>query len=184
MQINIITFVSQTSLRDIDMKRFHSIFSPQSNSFLVKRVRSWTCYSSQPVAIHRRASQLIIMSKPADKSFYSRQNIFNICLLHTVAVPIVFLGFHVLFDCSPTKFSPITSPLLDSLISTPNVMDLTCRVGLHHPLVFVNIIMFFFVCVVFWLISLYQKSTWLIGKSSPMITWSLQFNYQMQTSND
>jgi hypothetical protein len=178
MQFHIITFVSQTSLRDIDMKRFHSIFSPQSNCFLVKRVRSWTCHSSQPVPIHRTASQLIIMSKPADKSFYSRQNIFNICLLHTVAVPIVFLGFHVLFDCSPSKFNPITSPLLDSLISTPNVMDLTCRVGLHHPLVFVNIIMFFFVCVVFWLISLYQKSTWLIGKSSPMIILSMQLNNQ------
>jgi hypothetical protein len=165
------------------MKRFHSIFSPQSNSFLVKRVRSSTCHSSQPVAIHLRASQLITMSKPIDKSFYSRQNIFNICLLHTVAVPIVFLGFHVLFDCSPTKFSPITSPLLDSLISTPNVMDLTCRVGLYHPLVFVNIIMFFLVCVVFWLISLYQKSTWLIGKSSPMVILSMQFNNHKQTSN-
>ena len=71
----------------------------------------------------------------------------------------------MLFDCSPNKFSPITFPLLESLISTPNVMDLTCRVGLHHPIVFVNIVMFLFVCVVFWLISLYQKSTWLIGKN-------------------
>ena len=114
------------------------------------------------------------MSKLIASSFYSRQNIFNAFLLHTVAVPIVFLGFHVLFDCSPNKFSPITFPLLESLISTPNVMDLTCRVGLHHPIVFVNIVMFLFVCVVFWLISLYQKSTWLIGKNGNY--FNLQLN--------
>lgn len=145
-----------------------SIFSPQ----LVEiAVRSWTSLTSRVEPVNHRASQLIIMSKPIPKSFYSRQNLFNAFLLHSVAVPIVFLGFHVLFDCSPNKFSPITFPLFDSLTSSPNVMDLTCRVGLHHPIAFVNIIMFIFVCVVFWLISLYQESTWLIGRVLPLLSF-------------
>lgn len=36
------------------------------------------------------------------------------------------------------------------------------RIGLHHPLVYVNLIFFVFVCIQFWLISLFTQTTWLI----------------------
>ena len=97
--------------------------------------------------------------------FFDRKNIFNLCLVHLVAVPIIFLGLHVLYECQSTSLLPISFPILESLESTKTLSDLTCRVGLHHPLIFVNIIIFFFVCVVFWIISIYQNSTWLIGES-------------------
>ena len=97
--------------------------------------------------------------------FFGRQNLFNACLLHLVASPILYVGFHVVYECPIKKSLPLTFPLSESLSSTSSLSELTCRIGLHHPLLFVNIVMFFFVCVVFWVISLYQKSTWLIGET-------------------
>ena len=106
----------------------------------------------------------IIMSQVG--KFTAQKNIVNAILMHSVAAPIVFVGFHVLYDCPMEGLSPITFPLTESLQSVGSLSELTCRVGLFHPIIFVNIVMFFFVCVLFWLLSILQKSTWLIGTSS------------------
>ena len=97
--------------------------------------------------------------------YFGRKNIVNAILMHSVAAPIVFLGFHVIFDCPREGLLPISLPLMESLSTVTSLSELTCRVGLFHPIAFVNIVMFFLVCVLFWLISLVQKSTWLIGTS-------------------
>lgn len=130
-------------------------------------------------------SILVCLWKPARRRtfremahlpFFNRKNIFNLFLTHLVAVPIICLGLHVLYDCSSIGISPITSPVLESLQSSKSLSDLTCRVGLYHPVIFVNCIIFFFVCVVFWIISLYQESTWLIGESKGSIVFSPGFS--------
>ena len=103
-----------------------------------------------------------------DTPYFGRKNIVNAILMHSVAVPIVFLGFHVIFDCSAEGLVPITLPLAESLSTVTSLSELTCRVGLFHPIAFVNIVMFFLICVLFWMISLVQKSTWLIGESNAL----------------
>ena len=109
--------------------------------------------------------------------FFGRKNIVNAILMHSVAAPIVFLGFHVIYDCPREGLLPITLPLSESLSSS--LSELTCRVGLFHPIAFVNIVMFFLVCVLFWLISLVQRSTWLIGTSIvAFFSWISICNYR------
>lgn len=40
--------------------------------------------------------------------------------------------------------------------------DWACALGYQHPFLTANLLFFFNVCVAFWLVSLVQKSTWLI----------------------
>mmetsp|Transcript_6023 Transcript_6023/g.6157 ORF Transcript_6023/g.6157 Transcript_6023/m.6157 type:complete len:352 (+) Transcript_6023:147-1202(+) len=93
--------------------------------------------------------------------FYSVQNLCNAFLELSVAVPIIFAGIHVIYNCPLESLTPITQPILDSMADS-TVSELYCRIGLYHPLIFVNIVFFFCVNVTFWVISLIQKSVWLI----------------------
>lgn len=79
-------------------------------------------------------------------------NLLNGLLLVAVALPSVMA----------TRFLVTTCPEhADAAAPLPTVERL-CAVGLEQPIVAVNILFFVNVCVLFWLISLAQRSTWLI----------------------
>jgi steroid 5-alpha reductase family enzyme len=103
------------------------------------------------------------MSETTVMPFYSIRNLYNAFLMHSVGFPIVLAGLHIIYDCPTEGLSPITFPLAESVTSaTDNLGTIVCRIGLFHPILYVNIVVLFLVCGVFWFLSLIQKSTWLI----------------------
>ena len=44
-----------------------------------------------------------------------------------------------------------------------------CAIFLHHPVIYVNLLFFSNVCVLFWIMSLIQQSTWLIGRTAELL---------------
>jgi hypothetical protein len=88
------------------------------------------------------------------------QNALNAILMVAVALPAVYAGSLVTTDCFANASGLYTGPLTN-LNDTTNAF---CRLGLNHPIAFVNLVFFLNVCVLFWIISLLQGSTWLIGE--------------------
>jgi len=94
-------------------------------------------------------------------------NGLNCLLMLAVALPAVWATKYVFEECDPTKYDPVSWTWAPGhvLPEVPDVAldaDLLCRVGLFHPLLYVNVIFLLNVCVLFWLVSLLQGSTWLI----------------------
>lgn len=81
-----------------------------------------------------------------------RRNFLNGLLLVVVALPSVVATRFLVTTC-PTR--------ADGEASLASVAGL-CAVGLEQPIVAVNVLFFVNVCVLFWLINLVQRSTWLI----------------------
>jgi hypothetical protein len=88
-------------------------------------------------------------------------NGINFLLMLVVALPAVSVTKYVFEECDPAKYEPVSW----SWPEVPDVAldtDLLCRVGLFHPLLYVNVVFLLNVCVLFWLVSLVVGSTWLI----------------------
>jgi hypothetical protein len=83
------------------------------------------------------------------------EHFLNSLLVIVVCIPSIILTMYLFDNCDITINSNDMAAL-----SLNNV----CTLGLHYPLLYVNILFFFNVCVLFWLLSLVQRSTWLIGK--------------------
>eukprot|EP00735_Rhodelphis_limneticus_P011110 TRINITY_DN4169_c0_g1::TRINITY_DN4169_c0_g1_i1::g.2153::m.2153 TRINITY_DN4169_c0_g1::TRINITY_DN4169_c0_g1_i1::g.2153 ORF type:complete len:326 (-),score=39.16,sp/O74507/YJD4_SCHPO/23.21/7e-07,DUF1295/PF06966.7/3.8e-58,PEMT/PF04191.8/1.8e+03,PEMT/PF04191.8/2e+03,PEMT/PF04191.8/1.1e-05,Steroid_dh/PF02544.11/1.7e+03,Steroid_dh/PF02544.11/0.0023,ICMT/PF04140.9/0.03 TRINITY_DN4169_c0_g1_i1:302-1279(-) len=77
-----------------------------------------------------------------------RKNILNALLIPLVAIPAILWARLLIYQC-PDK-------------TAPEQFQWLCQVGGGDPLTIVNIIFFWNVCVLFWIISLIQNSTWLI----------------------
>jgi hypothetical protein len=101
--------------------------------------------------LHNINASCIIM----DDSGSSMSVFFNFPLMIAVGVPPVLLGYTVINNCHDLQGISL---------------DL-CNIGLQQPLIFVNIVFFLCICINFWLISLLQGSTWLIGKETHLRTW-------------
>ncbi len=80
---------------------------------------------------------------PARVPFSSPRNLGNAALVVAVAIPPFFLARLLGLACDPGASA-------------------MCRFGVEHPIAAVQIIFFLTVTVLFWLISIVQKSTWLI----------------------
>ena len=91
---------------------------------------------------------------PLSRSFIDRANAL---IMVVVALPSVVLGYYICCQCPTLSFDGIASV-------KRQFMEYTCNNGMNHPLFFVNGVFLANVCVLFWLISLIVKSTWLIGK--------------------
>jgi steroid 5-alpha reductase family enzyme len=85
-----------------------------------------------------------------------RKNLLNLLLLLLVPLPAVAAACWLFGAFDPGNLPP--DPGWGGLAS----LDGTAAFLLHHPILSVNILFFLNVCVVFWLISLVQRSTWLI----------------------
>ena len=127
-------------------------------------------------------SSVTILS-PAEAGHTPQKNLFNAILMVAVAVPLVYTYFLFVQHCDPSlvRLAPfdddaefeenyddihrsikanVITPLRE--MSNLTTADQICRFGLKYPAYFVNILFFFGICVVFWLMNLVQSSTWLI----------------------
>lgn len=87
------------------------------------------------------------------------KNLLNALLCVVVALPAI-LFTHQLFDIAdPSQISPPRSLFA---LATYLSIDGWRAIALHHPIVYVNLVFLLNVCVLFWLVSLVQRSTWLI----------------------
>ncbi len=80
------------------------------------------------------------------------RNVLNGILLVAVALPSV-VATRALVTACPERADPAASAA---------TVEGLCSIGLEQPIVAVNVLFFVNVCVLFWLIHLVQKSTWLI----------------------
>ena len=100
-----------------------------------------------------------------DTAYFSVQNILNGVIMFVVAIPIILMGSYVVNDCPMIAQSrvlqPITLPLNTNTFL--GVEDAFCRIGLFHPIAFVNLVFFMNINVIFWLIATVQDNSWLIG---------------------
>lgn len=78
-------------------------------------------------------------------------SLVNLSLIAAVALPAVIVGNWI-----------HSNPNCEEYRNNENVYKL-CDMGLKDPVMFVNVVMFFNMCVLFWFVSLIQKSCWLIG---------------------
>ena len=85
-----------------------------------------------------------------------RKNLGNLLLLLAVPIPAV-AGARWLF----ARFDPTNLPVDPGWGGIASV-DTAAAFLLQHPIVCVNVLFFLNVCVLFWLLSLVQRSTWLI----------------------
>jgi len=97
-------------------------------------------------------------------------NVLNALLMVAVAVPALALTYTLFTTCpsssaeavaaSPDAFSELL--LLLASGSQQEWKDSMCSIAFRSPLLYVNIVFFVNVCVLFWLVSLAQRDTWLI----------------------
>jgi len=81
----------------------------------------------------------------------------NITLMMSVMFPSVAVVYFLFNCCDTNSFDSSNS---GSALKEP--IDL-CNLYLNHPIIFLNLLFFVNVSVLFWVISIHQKSTWLIG---------------------
>ena len=87
--------------------------------------------------------------------------IVNTTIMVAVALPAIYYTKFLMETCDLSASEPFGSVLE----ATQHSFDDTCRVYLHHPLVYVNMVFLLNVCVLFWLISLvHPAGTWLIDQ--------------------
>jgi len=103
------------------------------------------------------------------------KNYLNFLIMLSVAVPILLSGYRVMDKdfCSSAKLNLRIKNISELKIGR----DSFCLLGLIYPQLFVNIVFFFNVCVLFWLISLFQNSTWLIDPYWTFIPPMIGFFY-------
>lgn len=88
-------------------------------------------------------------------------NAVNAVLVVVVALPAVFATRALIQHCDAAEHTERIDPWALELADLWG-KDLYCRLYLRHPISYVNAVFFLNVCVLFWLISLVQRSTWLI----------------------
>lgn len=88
-------------------------------------------------------------------------SLVNLALLLGVPIPSVAFAIFLNRGCEESQYHMATASKLAG--SAPlSWTDLACAVGYQHPFLTSNILFFINVCVLFWIISLLQGSTWLI----------------------
>lgn len=90
------------------------------------------------------------------------QNLTNAVLMVAVAIPSVYYAWYLSNVCMPQQQKAVVA--LEELWHYKSwSATASCAVGYQHPMVTVNILFFLNVNCLFWIISLVQGSTWLIG---------------------
>lgn len=104
------------------------------------------------------------MPPPASPStLISRaQNLTNLAWLIVIGIPPLVFGYYFTHHCQPSLISFNAQNEDVWYMDKLSMWENTCRFGGQHPLLMVNVLMFVFMDVFFWLASLAQDSTWLI----------------------
>jgi len=91
------------------------------------------------------------------------QNLINAAMLLAINLPPLFFGYYFTHHCQPSLYN-FNERQADDVwyMDKLSVWENSCRFGGQHPLLMVNVLMFFFLDVNFWIASLMQNSTWLI----------------------
>ncbi|KAL6070683.1 3-oxo-5-alpha-steroid dehydrogenase [Balamuthia mandrillaris] len=98
----------------------------------------------------------------------SAKNLFNAFLMVAVGIPPVLFVRWWNDTCTAAALNDLPQGadvgLWDVLGDSQRWQDqdLWCKYSLLHPVGFLNVLFFVFVCLLFWLINLFQRSTWLI----------------------
>lgn len=102
------------------------------------------------------------------------KNIFNAILCIAVAIPSIYFTHYLFHNCRIDHSQKLDIPhevSIDQIKSSfQSLLPLSqwsqqqpwCDVAIYQPILFVNIVFFLNVCILFWVISLLQNSTWLI----------------------
>jgi steroid 5-alpha reductase family enzyme len=91
-----------------------------------------------------------------EQPLLGRRNLLNVAVTLCVPVPAIAFAF-VLFRWFPAGSIPADPGLI-----WPSSADEAAAILLHHPILAANLLFFAFVDVQFWLIALFQRSSWLI----------------------
>ncbi|KAJ9527364.1 hypothetical protein QJQ45_025638 [Haematococcus lacustris] len=113
----------------------------------------------------------------------STANFLNALLLVAVALPGIYVGWAVCHGTSSTAPPALPAPLWPGGQLWPNLAHLASlqwwqALGFHHPLLFVNLLFFFNVDVLFWVVAQLQGTTWLIDPYWTLLPPALQLLYQ------
>jgi len=92
--------------------------------------------------------------------FSKSQHWMNFTIMVAVSLPMFLAGY--LVNSSFCLNINAIEPDQDNSGLGMEAVRKFCYIGLYHPMYFTNIAFFLLVCIVFWLISLFQRSTWLI----------------------
>jgi len=81
------------------------------------------------------------------------KNIFNFFVLILISFPGIILTSLIFFSYKNSFYSSQSSTFWDQI----------CELCFFHPFEYINIVLLLNLCIILWIISLAQKSTWLIG---------------------
>jgi steroid 5-alpha reductase family enzyme len=100
---------------------------------------------------------------PAIQPISPSQNFINAALIILIGLPPIFFGYYFTHHCQSSLYS-FNERQADEVwwMDKLSIWENTCRFGGQHPLLLVNILLFIFLDIHFWLASLLQNSTWLI----------------------
>lgn len=111
------------------------------------------------------------------------RNTCNFVLLIAVALPSLAFYYFIVDNCSPQNKVDdgnfgVQSLLVSSFrIINPVNENTLCQWALKQPIIVVNVIVFLNVCVLFWIISLLQQSTWVLKKQKAKHTFYNFFSF-------
>lgn len=89
-------------------------------------------------------------------------SLVNLALLLLVPIPSVAFAVFLNRGCEETQYHMATTVKAAGSAAVLSWTDLVCAKGFQHPFLTANILFFINVCLLFWVISLLQRSTWLI----------------------
>jgi steroid 5-alpha reductase family enzyme len=109
-------------------------------------------------------------------------NILNVLWLLVMGIPPLVFGFYFATQC-PNSLQHFNSwengGTGEWWMPKLSVWENSCRFGAQHPLIMTNILLFVFMDVLFWVVSLVQGSTWMIDPYWTLIPLYLAGFYQI-----
>jgi len=106
-------------------------------------------------------------------------NLLNFLIMVAVALPALKIGIDVCSLPGPGEAgSPPPLPKIELTLANLTSMDWWLRLGYWKPLLFVNLLAFFNVDVLFWIVAQIQGTTWLIDPYWTLIPLLIQAFYQ------
>ncbi|KAF5836113.1 hypothetical protein DUNSADRAFT_6366 [Dunaliella salina] len=106
-------------------------------------------------------------------------NMLNFFIMIAVALPALKIGIDVCSLPAPGEAdSPLPMPKVDLTPANLTSIDWWLQLGYWKPLLFVNLLAFFNVDVLFWIVAQIQGTTWLIDPYWTLIPLLIQIFYQ------
>mmetsp|Transcript_17909 Transcript_17909/g.50452 ORF Transcript_17909/g.50452 Transcript_17909/m.50452 type:complete len:448 (+) Transcript_17909:3-1346(+) len=113
-------------------------------------------------------------------------NIGNAILMVLAGVPLVLAYYWFLENCDSEGVSPAERPLEGAVfdLQTLTTPEAVCEYGIRYPAAFANVLFFFGICVLFWILNIVQGSTWLIDPYWTFIPVMLAVYYRLHPTGE